>query len=548
MAKMDGLTCSLHYVNGHLISAETRGDGEIGEDILHNALVISSIPKKIEYTDELVIDGEIICTYSDFQKWSDEYKNPRNFASGSIRLLNSKECFERNLTFVAWDIINTDLNRLSEKIDLLANLNFKVVPYRVLEKDTPISESFIEDISEEASLLSYPIDGIVFKYNNTIEYQKAGRTAHHFKGGIAYKFSDDTYETKLIDIQWQLGRTGVFTPVAIFEPVEIEGSSVEKASLHNVSIVKEILGFPHRGQRVEVAKCNQIIPQIIRADRNLDEDSPENLTYPEKCPYCQMDTEFKVSADDVINLYCTNPSCEGGFLKRLIHFCGKKGLDIKGLSDKTLEKLVSWGWVSSLSDIFCLIDYKKEWVQKPGFGEASVSKILDAIEENRKCDLENFIAALGIPLIGNVASKQLASTFKTWENFIGAVREGFNFTRLPNIGYEMHTAISNFDYREADELATNHIFFNKIENIIQENSLKNMTFVITGKLKGNTRDGYKKEIERLGGKLASAVSSKTNYLINNDVNSTSQKNKTAKELGIPIITEEMFINQFLKKV
>ena len=280
MAKMDGLTCSLRYLDGKLVSAETRGNGQVGEDILHNALVVKNIPKKINYQNELIIDGEIICTYKDFEPFSNEYKNPRNFASGSIRLLDNSECAKRNLTFVAWDIVkgfdeekeNSKLltgyynEKLSDKLLKADALGFTIVPFEVNLSEYKTIEQIMEVVKRSSSI--YPIDGLVFKYNDCEIYEKAGRTDHHFKGGLAYKFYDECYETTLLDIIYDVSRFGQLTPVAVFEPIEIEGTVVEKASLHNLSIMEELLGeTPYVGQKVWVIKSNQIIPQIVRSEK-----------------------------------------------------------------------------------------------------------------------------------------------------------------------------------------------------------------------------------------------------------------------------------------
>lgn len=271
MCKMDGLTCSLKYVNGELVSAETRGNGLIGENILHNAKVISSIPQTIPFKEELIIDGEIICTYSDFKEFSSEYKNPRNFASGSIRLLNSNECSKRKLRFIAWDIIKglETFSLLSSRLLKLEKIGFEVVPYLYLGKDEKVYNIslYVEILKKISVEMSYPIDGLVFKFDN-IEYGKSlGKTTHHFKNAIAYKFYDETESTKLLNIEWTMGRTGVLTPVAIFEPVELEGTTVERASLHNLSIMDELLGKPYKGQKLWISKRNMIIPQIEKAEK-----------------------------------------------------------------------------------------------------------------------------------------------------------------------------------------------------------------------------------------------------------------------------------------
>lgn len=268
MAKMDGLTCSLHYEGGKLVSAETRGNGEIGEDITHNAMVIPSIPKRIPIKDSFTIDGEIICTYANFHNWCHDYKNPRNFAAGSIRLLDSKECKERDLTFVAWDIIDSDISLLCNKLDYLDCMGFTVVPYLYNDELNNDIEKLMNSVKDSAELLSYPIDGLVIKYNWVNDYELAGRTDHHFKGGIAYKFYDETYETKLKWIEWSMGRTGVLTPVAIFEPIDIDGSTVERCSLFNLSVLEEKLGKPYVGQKIWVCKRNMIIPYIERAEKS----------------------------------------------------------------------------------------------------------------------------------------------------------------------------------------------------------------------------------------------------------------------------------------
>ena len=549
MAKMDGLTCSLHYEGGKLVSAETRGNGEVGEDILHNALIIPSIPKKIKYKDSITVDGEIICTYKNFENWVDKYKNPRNFAAGSIRLLDSRECRKRGLTFVAWDIIEPKdtlhlFRTLGEKLNCLHIYGFEVVPNLYCNYND--FETILEFIRERAEERSYPIDGAVIKYNRVDEYEAAGRTDHHFKGGLAYKFYDETYETKLKWIEWSMGRTGVLTPVAIFEPIDIDGSTIERASLHNVSVMRETLGdCAYIGEPLKVFKANMIIPQIAEAGPKFTWD--EVVKYngasandnPEFCPICQAATAIQTSADGVENLICTNPQCEGKLINKLDHFVGKKGLDIKGLSEKTLEKLIDWEWVNNITDIPKLKEHRAEWISKPGFGQASVDKILKAIDDRlAEAPLHAFISGLGIPLIGSRVSKQICEKVETWKEFRDLIHEDFDFTEWNGFGYEMNRALHEFDYTEADTIV-DYITFKPEEHQDKSVKLDSCTFVITGKLQNfKNRQELVDVIEANGGKVASSVSSKTNYLINNDVNSTSSKNKKAKELNIPIITEE----------
>ena len=552
MCKMDGLTCSLTYENGKLISAETRGDGVVGEDITHNALVIPSIPNRIKYSERLVIDGEIICTYHDFENFKDEYKNPRNFASGSIRLLDSKECANRKLTFVAWDVIEGMSGKLlTENLQELNKLGFNIVPITV--SDTV--EVQIDTIKDFAKVFGYPIDGVVFKFND-IEYGKSlGATDHHFKNAIAYKFYDEEYETRLITIHWTMGRTGVLTPVAVFEPIEIDGTIVERASLHNYSIMREVLGScAYVGQKIKVYKANQIIPQIsdaVKFDYGtvVSHGGVSANDEPERCPICGGGTEIIKSADGVMNMYCSNPNCEGKLINRIDHYCSKKGLDIKGLSKATLEKLIDWGWISNIQDIYNLKDIKEEWISKPGFGVKSVNNILSAIEESKKCKLENFISAIGIPLIGRTVSKELVKYINDYDDFKEKIKNNYDFSDIEGFGPAMNKAIHDFDYTSADAIYYTYLTIEqpqKEEITEGGSSLEGMTFVITGKLKSfKNRDELKAVIESKGGKVAGSVSKNTNYLINNDNLSTTAKNKKAQELGIPIITEETFKQKFL---
>ena len=555
MAKLDGLTCSLKYLNGELVSAETRGDGKTGEDILHNALVIPSIPKKISYWKELVIDGEIICTYSNFEKFKDKYKNPRNFASGSIRLLDSKECFSRNLTFVVWDVIKGFKNDyLHNRLLEAEKLGFTIVPWT---GDNSTTEDDISEIKELSNKKCYPIDGVVFKIESREISNELGYTAHHFNNAIAYKFYDETYSTRLKYIQWTMGRTGILTPVAVFKPIDIDGTTVERASLHNVSIMRETLGnCAYVGEPLEVAKMNQIIPQIVEAGPKYDygyvisHGGVSANDAIEKCPYCSGEVEYKESAEGVINAYCTNSQCEGKLVNRLDHFCGKKGLDIKGLSKATLGKFIEWGWVENIEDLYYVSEkFRSDFLAKPGFGNKSVTKILNAIEESKHTTLDAFISAIGIPLIGRAVAKDLVNYFETYEDFRNAVDDkNYHFYDLNNFGEEMDKSIKNFNYAEADKISKLLFIEAPIVNKNQiNNSLTGKTIVITGKLTNfKNRAELKEIIEKYGGKVVDSISAKTDILINNDVNSTSSKNKAAKERNIPIISELDFIKNYVE--
>lgn len=542
MLKMDGLTCSLMYKDGKLVSAETRGNGIVGEDITHNAFAVNNIPKRIKDKRTIIIDGEMICTYKNFEKFSNEYKNPRNFASGSIRLLDNKECQKRNLSFIAWDCIDgLEEETVGGRLTHLLELGFDIVPF--IRSPFMFSEFGIDTLKDIAQEQGYPIDGLVFKFDD-IEYGKSlGQTDHHFKNAIAFKFYDEEYETILKDIELSIGRTGQLTPVAIYEPIDAEGSVIEKASLHNLSVANEILGtHPYIGQKIKVCKQNEIIPQVTWADKDyIDYD---NLIKFHCCPICGGDIEIKDN-NGVITMWCANPSCDGKLINKIDYYCSKKGMDIKGLSKATIEKLIDWGWLGNTRELYSLDNFKKEWINKPGFGEKSVQKILDAIENSKNCELYQFIAAIGIPLIGSTVAKVLAKKFETWDNFISAINDDYDFTAIDGFGFEMDSELKFFDYTEAKEIAKLLKFAETQPSGESKivSSLEGQIFVITGKL-SRKRDEIKADIEARGGKVTGSVSSKTNYLVCNDKNSTTGKSADAKKLGVQVITEEELLKLF----
>ena len=549
MFKLDGLSCRLVYANGNLVQASTRGDGIKGEDITHNARVVSNIPKSIPYLDILIVDGEIICDYNSFNKFKGKYMNPRNFAAGSIRQLSSAEAAPRNLNFVAWDLIKgyDDIDFFFWRLEKLDDLGFTTVP-RVGDAET--IEDAIEVLDNwraERPYGEYPIDGYVFRFESQKYYESLGSTEHHFRGAIAYKFYDEEYETTLKNISYDVSRNGVLTPVAVFEPIEINGSIVERASLHNMSIMEEVLGAtPYYGQHIWVIKANMIIPQITKA---IKKDYGDIIAaggctvglggdYGILCPICGGLTEIRTSDSGVDVLYCTNDNCEGKLAQRIDHFCGKKGLDIKGLSRKTIEKLIDWGWINELRDIYKLDGHKTEWVSKEGFGATSVGNILNAINTSTHgVQLSSFISALGIPLVGRTIAKEIVKYYPSWESFKTAI--GGDWSEFEGFGPEISKTINSFDYTEADEIAA-MLAFSQPEVQSEESpaaAIKDKTFVITGKL-SRKRDDIKAEIESLGGKVTGSVSSKTDYLICNDKNSTTGKSADAKRLNISIINEE----------
>ena len=539
--KLDGLTCSLYYADGKLQRAETRGNGIIGEDITHNAMVIPSIPKRIDYIDELVVDGEIICLDKDFEPFSQEYANSRNFAAGSIRLLDSRECAKRNLTFVAWEVVQgfPQHNSMIFKLwELIHKYSFEIVPFEIICKKT-ISDELVNNLLEVAKAKGYPIDGLVAKYDD-IEYaQSLGMTAHHRRDGLAFKFFDESVETTLQGIEWSMGRTGKLTPVAIFDEIELEGTKVNRANLHNFSVLQETLnGYGWKGQKIGVVKRNMIIPQIDWAEED-DDKTKEYFSILYCCPICGGETKIQ---DDF--LWCKNPSCDGKFINQLDHFCGKKGLDIKGLSTATLEKLVDWGWVNCFADIFELRHHYVEWIEKPGFGKASVEKLLDAIEYAQyNSTHESFISAIGIPLIGRTMVKELMKNgITTYYVLYNLVQQGQDFSQFNGFGYEKSESLLKFDYTEANKAYALMNLISPEPEGKKENTLEGKSIVITGTLKTfKNRAELQRVIEAAGGKVVGSVSKNTSYLINNDIESTSTKNQTAKRLGVPIITEENFL-------
>lgn len=541
--KLDGLTCRLTYVGGRLVQAETRGNGEIGEDITHNAMAIKGIPKSLKLPVNLTLDGEVICTDADFIPFKEEYKNSRNFAAGSVRLLDANECFNRNLTFVVWEIVNgMEEDNFTLHTEKLTNLldygNFITVPFYTCTQE--ITQDQIDFMKHTAHGAGYPIDGLVLKYDNILFGRSLGATSHHWRNGIAFKFFDESYPSTLRDIEYSMGRTGQLTPVAIFDPIELDGSIVTRASLHNLSIMDALSdGLQCVGDIVYVYKSNEIIPQISKWNHT---GSPRRqLQVPKICPVCGGITKV-VYENLTATLECTNPDCEGRLINRLDHFCSKdRGLDIRGLSKSTLEKLVEWGWVNSIYDLFTLHEHKTEWVQKPGFGATSVAKILAAIEDSKSPPLNAFICSLGIPLIGRTVSKQLLKITPSYLDFRDKIKSRYDFSVHPTFGYEKSKALLDFDYTEADKIYELLYIQDPVEEEKKEN-LAGLTFCITGKLtQHKNRDELVDIIEKNGGRFVKSVSKNTNYLINNDALSTSAKNKEAQALGIPIITEKDFL-------
>lgn len=533
MPKLDGLTCSLCYIDGALVSAETRGNGEIGEDILHNIKTVITVPKSIPYKEELIIDGEIICTHEDFKPFSKEYKNPRNFASGSIRLLDSNECAKRPLTFVVWNVVKgfDETNSFLTKIELIEEQGFTVVPW-TSSFDWDAKEFLIES----AKKLGYPIDGLVGRFDDIQYGRSLGATSHHSNAAYAFKFYDELYETTLCDIEWTIGRTGMLTPTAVFKPVEIDGAEISRASLHNISIIKS-LGLTKKCT-VRIYKANQIIPQIDSCEN----DGEGEIEIPSTCPICGGKTAIRKDNESEV-LICTNPDCAGKKLAQFEHFSSRKCMDIRGMSLATLEVLISHGFIHNFKDIYHLSEHRNDLISMDGFGKKSVDNLLKSIEDSRNVKLENFIVALGIDGIGLSASKTISYYFNgDFNKFIEATLNGFDFTELNDFGKTMNANIQNFIYEHGNSvvsLAAEMCFILPEKYSSNDTSLANLRFCITGTFL-QPRESLKSQLEARGAKFVSSVSKNMDVLFVG--NSAGSKLTKAQQLGIQIADEAELMN------
>ena len=548
--KMDGLTVVLTYENGELVKAVTRGNGEIGEVITANAKTFVNIPTKISYKGKLSLRGEAIITYSDFEKINAgiadidaKYKNPRNLCSGSVRQLSSKITAERNVRFYAFSLVEPDDEELVKSFDnsfikrfeFLSSLGFEVVEYKKVTPDTIID--MIKWFSEKIVENDFPSDGLVLSFED-VEYGRGlGRTAKFPRNAIAFKWKDEQAETTLQMIEWSPSRTGLINPVAVFEPVELEGTTVSRASVHNISIMKELaLGV---GDKITVYKANMIIPQIAE---NMTRSG--KLDIPDNCPSCGGKTTIK-NDNGTETLVCENPDCPAKNIKSFSLFVSRNAMNIDGMSEATIEKFVDRGFIRNYTDFYKLSRFRNEIVTMEGFGERSYNNIMDAIEASKKVTVAAFIYALGIPGVGVQNAKLIAKHFDEEPERIktAGVEE---LSEVEGIGEviagDFAAYFANPKNVELYDELVSVLSFEK-SAVSEEQDLAGKTFVITGSL--NTyanRDELKAEIESRGGKVAGSVSKNTSYLINNDITSNSGKNKKAKELGVPIISEEDYKN------
>ena len=547
--KMDGLTIVLTYQNGTLVKAVTRGNGEIGEVITANAKAFVNVPLNISYQGELILRGEAIIRYSDFEKINEQiedvdakYKNPRNLCSGSVRQLNSEITAQRQVHFYAFSLVKADgidfKNSRKEQFVWLKTQGFEVVEYHEVTKET-LPET-VKMYSEAIAENDTPSDGLVLLYDDIAYGQSLGRTAKFPRDSIAFKWADEIQETKLLYIEWSASRTGLINPVAVFEPVELEGTTVSRASVHNISIMEALeLGA---GDRITVYKANMIIPQI--AD-NLTRSGVRDI--PEACPVCGGQTEVR-QLNDVKSLYCTNPDCQAKKIKSFTLFTSRDALNIAGLSEATLEKFIGVGMIHEYADIFHLDRHQEEIVEMDGFGQKSYDNLIAAAEKASHTTLPRMVYGLGVAGIGLANAKMICRHFK---NDFEAMRHATveELVEIDGIGEVLAQAWTAFFSDGKNNAIVDHLLAELTFEAEDEESSEGadeafagMNFVITGSLEHfKNRKELQELIERRGGKVTGSVTSKTNYLINNDVASSSSKNKKARELGVPILSEEEFL-------
>ena len=566
MLKLDGLTVKLVYEEGRLLQASTRGDGDIGEDITHNIPAFENVPLSISYKERLVAVGEAFIYKDVFQQLKDTirdgngepYKNARNLASGSVRNLNPEVCKGRHINFIPFNVLEgldggEGIDSREFKLMQLEALGFDICPYVWLEagrySEKELSEQIgkLMDVAGEKEL---PIDGLVLIYDSLSHSAKCGRTGHHYKDGLAYKFEDETYETSLQEIEWTPSKSGDLAPVAVFDPVEIDGADVSRASLHNLSFIKNLELVP--GCRILVSKRNMIIPHI---EDNLDRGFYYD-TYPVQCPCCGSPTRIRKGRTNkgkvLQTLHCDNPECDSQVLKKYVHFVAKKAMDISGLSESTLRRFLECGWLTSFQDIYHLDRYRKEMIALEGYGEKSYEKLWTAINESRNTDFIHYLTAMDIPMVGRTKSRVLCEVFEgSLNRFEKAATGNYDFSKLEDFGDTLNRNIHTW-FADEDNLSlwrnlqmemnfrTVEIKSAEEELVSSKNPFQGCTIVATGKLMNFTRDGINSKIYELGGKPGSSVSRNTDYLICGE--KAGSKLAKAQSLGITILSETEFLD------
>jgi DNA ligase (NAD+) len=565
MYKYDGLTVELIYNNGKLIQASTRGDGYTGEDITHNAKTFKNIPLTIPYNGFLRVVGEAIIYKHDFQKINDNlpagekpYANARNLAAGSVRQLDSAVCDTRNIHFMLWDVLEglDDLPTLDDlfpasdsrmtKFFACERLGFEL-PYACRfeqESSAFIIQDAIEHMRDQAIEKGIPIDGMVMKYDSISYSKQKGGTSHHNNDGIAFKFEDETAETVLREIEWSMGRTGQLTPVAIFDPIELDGTIVTRASVHNLSYIKDY--DLNIGDKLKVYKANMIIPQILENISATERGTKHGVQYPDVCPVCGGSIRVE-QVNDTESVYCDNPKCNGKKLGKFSHYVSKPAMNIDGLSEATLEKFINSGWLTDFTDLYHLNRYDKEIMRMEGFGKRSYDKLMTAIEASKSTTLTRLLISLGIPYIGKTASKAI-SNYCAGDPYklIELINDDFNWMQLEDFGEVMSASLKDW-FSDDDNFKLYHCIVGhlniQIEKAITtpvaDNHFNGKTVVATGSLQNFTRDGIGKKLEELGAKVGSSVSKKTDYVIAGK--KAGSKLTKAKELGVPVLTETEFM-------
>lgn len=536
--KLDGLTVVVRYKDGKFTQGITRGTGIEGEDVTEQCKFIKNLPMNISYKSNLELRGECVISWDEFKRINKNldtpYSHPRNLAAGTLRNLDLNIIKERNLSFVVFECV-TDMNEDSKSKTLIDihNMGFEIVPFTKLD----ITVDQVND-SLQPEFYQYPTDGIIFEIDSRKISESLGSTAHHECCRMALKWEDELYETTLKDIEWNTSKTGLINPIAVFDPVDLDGAITTRATLHNISYIDDLqLGI---GDTIQVYRANMVIPKV---HSNLTRSNTWKL--PDKCPCCGGGVEIH-NENGSKTLHCINPDCKAKLLGKLVHFVSKNAINIDGLSEQTLQKFIDLGWLNSFRDIYYLSEHKEEMYKLDGFGKKSVDKLLESIEKSRNTTLDRFIYGLCIPLIGRTASKTIAKEFDNKaEEFYDIWCHGYDFTKLDDFGDTMNNSMQDFikdNYRWIAEFIGEFIFREPDNNGNVKQVLEGKTFVITGSLRAyKNREELVSVIERNGGKVSGSVSAKSSYLINNDVTSTSGKNKKANELGIPIISEGEFV-------
>ena len=557
--KMDGLTIVLTYENGTLAKAVTRGNGLIGEVVTANARTFVNLPLKIPFKGKLILRGEAVIKYSDFERINEElpetearYKNPRNLCSGAVRQLDSSITAKRRVNFIAFSLESAEgeegaldpehaspdfKNSNEEKFRWLSCEGFEVVPYKKVTRKTTREAVF--EYEKEIEDFEFPSDGLVMLMDDIAYGKSLGLTAKFPRNSMAFKWQDETAQTTLLDVEWSPSRTGLINPIAVFESVELEGTTVSRASLHNVSILKSLkLGI---GDKITVYKANMIIPQIAE---NLT--CSDNLEIPKECPACGEKTVIS-SENGVMTLICPNKACPAKKIKSFADFASRNAMNMEGISEETLEKFIGKGFISDFSDLYHLEDHKDEIINMSGFGEKSYNNIIEAVNQSRHTSASRFLRALGIPGIGSATAGLICRHFNgDLDRIMNASKE--ELTQIDGVGPVLASSVEEYfkdpQNKETVNKLLKEVYFDA-DTQEKEQSLSGLTFVITGSLDNYpNRDALKAEIESRGGKVSGSVSKKTSYLINNDSLSSSSKNKKAKELGIPVITEKEFLEKF----